>query len=76
MDEQGGTETQAPEGGGLQPAPAVDFNGMAGDFFLMMMGNFLLSVITLGIYRFWGKAKFRRYLWSHTALDGDALEYT
>lgn len=76
MDEQGGMETPAPESGGLQPAPTVDFNGMAGDFFLMQMGNFLLSVITLGIYRFWGKAKYRRYLWGHATLDGDALEYT
>src|SRR5690606_38318593 len=36
----------------------------------------LLGLITLGIYRFWGKTRMRRYLWSHMAYDGDRFEYT
>lgn len=56
-------------------APPVDFNGLAGDFFLMQLGNLALTIITLGIYRFWGKAKYRRYLWAQTTLEGDPLEY-
>jgi uncharacterized membrane protein YjgN (DUF898 family) len=59
----------------MQEAPRVDFNGLAGDFFLMQLGNLALSILTLGIYRFWGKAKYRRFLWGQTTLDGDALEY-
>jgi uncharacterized membrane protein YjgN (DUF898 family) len=59
-----------------KPAPKVDFRGLAGDFFLMQLGNLALIIITLGIYRFWGKAKYRRYLWTQTTLDGDSLEYT
>lgn len=57
-------------------APAVDFNGLAADFFLIQLGNLLLTIITFGIYRFWGKARYRRFLWSRTTLDGDPLEYT
>jgi uncharacterized membrane protein YjgN (DUF898 family) len=59
----------------IEPAPRVRFTGLGGDFFLLQLGNLALTIITLGIYRFWGKAKYRRYLWSHTELDGDALEY-
>ena len=58
----------------MQEAPRVDFNVLAGDFFLMQLGNLALSILTLGIYRFWGKAKYRRFLWGQTTLDGDALE--
>lgn len=59
-----------------RPAPAVQFSGLAGDFFLIQLGNLALTIVTLGIYRFWGKAKYRRYLWSRTTLDGDPLDYT
>lgn len=58
-----------------EPAPRVEFNGLAGDFFLIQLGNLALTVLTLGVYRFWGKAKYRRYLWAQTTLDGDTLEY-
>lgn len=57
------------------PAPQVEFVGLAGDFFLMQLLNLLLTIVTLGFYRFWAKARFRRYLWAHTELGGDALEY-
>jgi uncharacterized membrane protein YjgN (DUF898 family) len=55
--------------------PKVDFRGLAGDFFLLQLGNLGLSIITLGIYRFWGKTRYRRFLWNQTLLDGDPLEY-
>ena len=32
--------------------------------------------MTLGFYRFWLATDIRRHLWSHTAADGDAMEYT
>lgn len=59
----------------LDLPPKVDFRGLAGDFFLLQLGNLALTILTLGIYRFWGKTKYRRYLWRHTLLDGDPLEY-
>ena len=35
-----------------------------------------LTLITLGIYRFWARTRIRRYFWSALAPGGDALEYT
>lgn len=36
----------------------------------------LLSIITLTIFRFWGRTNFRRQLWSDTTIGGEPLEYT
>jgi hypothetical protein len=44
--------------------------------FRLAIINGLLSLLTLGIYRFWGKTKIRKYLWSSTEIDGDRFEYT
>lgn len=38
--------------------------------------NFLLSVITLGIYSFWGKTNVRRHIWSCVHVMDEPLEYT
>lgn len=36
----------------------------------------LLTLVTLGIYRFWYRTNLRRYYWSNTTLLGDGFEYT
>jgi Bacterial protein of unknown function (DUF898) len=36
----------------------------------------LLGLVTLGIYRFWGKTRIRKHFWGNTRIDGDAFEYT
>src|SRR5262245_18047574 len=38
--------------------------------------NLLLNVVTLGFWRFWGRTRVRRYLWTHVAVAGDRLEYS
>lgn len=38
--------------------------------------NLLLSIVTLGIYLFWARARERRFLWSQTRLIDDRLEWT
>ncbi|MFQ5955280.1 MAG: YjgN family protein [Kiloniellales bacterium] len=38
--------------------------------------NAVFGVITLGLYRFWGKTHIRRHLWSHVSLAGEPFEYT
>ena len=38
--------------------------------------NTLLNVVSLGMYRFWGRTRVRQYLWSRTAVLGDRFEYT
>jgi len=37
--------------------------------------NFLLSVITLSVYRFWAKTRVRRHIWSCIHINGEPLEY-
>ena len=39
-------------------------------------GNAALTVVTLTVYRFWARARVRRWLWSRTTLYGEPLEYT
>jgi uncharacterized membrane protein YjgN (DUF898 family) len=36
----------------------------------------LLNIVTLTIFRFWGRTQFRRALWSSTTIGGERLEYT
>jgi uncharacterized membrane protein YjgN (DUF898 family) len=35
-----------------------------------------LELMTLGLYRFWLVNDIRRFLWSHTSLEGERLEYS
>ena len=54
----------------------VDFRGAGWSYFKLLFVNLLLTVITLGVYVFWARTKMRRYLWSHSHLLGQPLEYT
>ncbi len=54
---------------------AIVFEGDPGPFIGLVAKNLLLTIITLGIYRFWAKAAVRRYLWSRTRVLGDTLEW-
>jgi uncharacterized membrane protein YjgN (DUF898 family) len=38
--------------------------------------SFLLSIITLGFYRFWAKTHVRKHIWSSVHINGEPLEYT
>ncbi len=51
------------------------FHGSAGGLFGIQAVNLLLTLLTLGIYYFWGKARVRAYLLGETELDGDRLAY-
>ena len=54
---------------------AARFDGRLGALGVLMLRNLLFSILTLGIYRFWGRTHVRRFVWRHTALLDDALEY-
>ncbi|MBY6241362.1 DUF898 family protein [Methylosinus sp. Sm6] len=56
------------------PRPIL-FTGENGEFRRLVMRGALLEIVTAGFYRFWLATKMRRYLWSNTVIDGDALEY-
>jgi uncharacterized membrane protein YjgN (DUF898 family) len=52
------------------------FTGRVGELYRIFIVNLLLTIVTLGVYRFWAKVRNRKYLWSHVAVAGDAFEYT
>lgn len=53
-----------------------EHTGRAGEIAPIAVVVGLLNIVTLSIYRFWGKTRVRKYLWGHTSLLGDPLEYT
>ena len=52
------------------------FTGSGWSLLKIHLGNYLLILLTLGVYSFWAKVKVRRYLWENTAILGEPLEYT
>jgi uncharacterized membrane protein YjgN (DUF898 family) len=41
---------------------------------LVWWGNFI-TIITLGVYRFWYKTDLRKWYWGHTLIEGHGFEY-
>jgi uncharacterized membrane protein YjgN (DUF898 family) len=60
-------------------APAVSrrlvFHGSGPGLFGIQAVNALLTLLTLGVFYFWGKTRVRRYLSGETELDGDRFAY-
>lgn len=52
------------------------YSGKSGPIFGLSLTVAILTLFTFGIYRFWGKTRIRRYIWSSAELDGDRFEYT
>jgi uncharacterized membrane protein YjgN (DUF898 family) len=53
------------------PVSQVTLRADGSDLFAMRVLNLLLSLLTLGIYSFWGKAKVRRYVCGQADYQGD-----
>lgn len=58
------------------PPSRVVFTGNRTAFRKMVTKGAMLELVTFGFYRFWLVTDIRRHLWSNTAIDGDAAEYT
>ncbi|MGB1234333.1 MAG: DUF898 family protein [Planktomarina sp.] len=50
--------------------------GSGSGIFMLALKTGFLTLITLGIYRFWAKTRIRRFVWSSIKVDGDTAEYT
>jgi uncharacterized membrane protein YjgN (DUF898 family) len=61
----------------MSPGTALkpSFHGNGGTLFGIHLKNLLLTILTLGIYAFWGRADIRRYLYGQTALAGDRFAF-
>ncbi|HET7339833.1 MAG TPA: YjgN family protein [Methylomirabilota bacterium] len=67
-----------PDARGASPPPAVRtvvFHGTGPGLFGIQAVNALLTLLTLGVFYFWGKTRVRRYVWGETELDGDRFAY-
>ena len=63
---------QAPSRSG---AWRLRFHGDGSTLFGIRVVNLLLTLLTLGIYYFWGKVKVRRYIYSQTEFEGDRFAF-
>lgn len=51
------------------------FHGSVGSLFGIQIVNIVLSLLTLGVYSFWGRVKVRKYLMSQTQFEGNRFAY-
>jgi predicted Zn finger-like uncharacterized protein len=51
------------------------FHGTGGTLFGIYIVNLILSILTLGIYHFWGKTKIRNYIYNQCELMEDRFSY-
>ena len=58
--------------------PGFDVVNTSGMGAMLWIGlyTFLLNIVTLTIFRFWGRTQFRRRLWADTRVGGEPIEYT
>lgn len=74
---------QSTDGTAAPPAPldgqgqrlALDWLQPLGLFGLSAF-NYLMRILTLGVYHFWGRTEVRKRIWSAIRVDGEPLEYT
>lgn len=80
-----GDDSTEPPGGGRPPLETYSAgaprdrlveNGHFGELFVLFIINILLGIVTLGIYRFWGKTRIRKYIWSRASFRGERFEYS
>jgi uncharacterized membrane protein YjgN (DUF898 family) len=54
----------------------VTWAGNPWSLFGLCLLNILLIIITAGIYWFWARTEYRRYMWQMVRINGEPLEYT
>jgi uncharacterized membrane protein YjgN (DUF898 family) len=54
---------------------AICFHGFGGSLFGIQIVNLFLTLITLGVYSFWGRVRVRKYMMSQTEFEGDRFAY-
>jgi len=67
-----------PEGTATRSGESISFEQTAtwGGVFPIAALNALLNIVTLTLWRFWGRTRVRRYMWSTTLINGTPLTYT
>ncbi len=68
----------APAIGGLsgyQPPTPFSFDAPVKPFFALYLKNIVLTLLTLGIYRFWATVEVRKFLYQHTSFADGRFDY-
>ena len=60
---------------GQHESKKFHFLGNGSDLFSIYIVNFLLILVTFGVYYFWGKAKIKRYMYSQSDFDRDRFTF-
>lgn len=70
-------DTESTAGGAAAPDTPIHVRstGQAGEMWGLAIRIFLLNIVTATVYRFWGTTAVRRYIWSHTTINGEPVEY-
>lgn len=72
--------TAVPEGGSEPPEPGESLRFThtlrPSSYWLLSLKNGLLNVVTLTLWRFWGKTEVRSRVWRSIRLNGESFEYT
>ncbi|MCV9932452.1 YjgN family protein [Flavobacterium sp. LS1R47] len=53
----------------------LQFNGSGNAFFSVIVVNWLLTIVTLGFYYPWAKARKLQFLYGETSLNGDSFSF-
>ncbi len=67
--------SESPAVASAKGSTVLGFYGKGGELFGIFIVNLALTVVTLGVYRFWAKTKVRNYLWSHVSFLGSRFGY-
>lgn len=54
----------------------VGYDGSRFGIGFLFLKTVLLSLVTLGVYNFWGRTQIRRAVWNAVSVDGERFEYT
>ena len=53
----------------------LQFHGVGIDLALIILRNIALTIVTIGIYSFWGKVRVRQFLWQNSEFHGQRFIY-
>ncbi|MDB9833704.1 YjgN family protein [Planktomarina temperata] len=73
------TDTSTLQGEGATSAPTHLYGVFLSEnskLFWLVTWTGALTIVTLGIYRFWARTRLRRYIWSSIRPGGDSFEHT